>query len=525
MPDGFVPGSGGNNAGYAVVYGDDRGEKLQFANLLQQQNLAQQQRLEQQQQADAAHKFALQKYYGAQFDPSKFDTKTDLNRSVNDALIAGKKSFSEVLNKKGATDEDIDNAAQEALGPAMQLYQAGTTVKRNIDQQTEAYKSDKGIDVGSLQKQAYLNALYTKGSDGKMRLKNSEELAQIDPEHNYAQDLLTNHPELLSKGDLDIDGALKTMVPSKQSLTGAWYSSPGVKRKSSYDASWYDAFQNFGPDAKGVNQVTTKNNPITVTDANGKQHQIDQIPDDVLSHFQQTAGQKAALDVATLKYLAKNSPGVPVQPGSQAFVTAKKKMLYDVLNERAARSISEKKDVTMAAPVIRMQLGLPVGGAKAAGSGNQQAETQASFNDVTDTPFVGDNGVKGTISNGVLEPNTKSFGGISAVPYSGGEVIGSIPEDKLPLSVRDAVVKYSQGNNVTGEKDKYGTKTGLVKVKINNGQVVGVKTDAGQWFDVGSRTNADIVQKNKQIPIKQKEQIKLPSDGNKGSSILKGNVR
>jgi hypothetical protein len=508
----YVPGSGAQNAGYAVTYGDlGETNRMNLVRMLDQQNQERQDKIEAQQRADAAHKFALQKYYGKEFDPSNFDTGTDLNKSINDALIQGKKNLAEILNDPNSSDQDIDNAAQQALTPAMKLYQIGTAVKRNVDATTDAFKNDKGLDVGSLKTQAYINALYTKDpKTGKLRLKNDQELSQIDPEHNYAADILQNHPELVAKGDVDYNGLLKNFPVANQKLDGSWYSSPGVKHKSNFDASWYDGVQKLVKDDKGVYGIQTANEPIETTDANGNKIKINQIPESVINTMQSTPGAKAKLDVATMQYLAQHSPNVSVEPGTPAFEMAKRAMVYEMFDKNAPKRISKGQDINKSGSLIRMELGYPMpGSSNGSKSGEDlKQETQASFNDITDVPFVGDNGVVGTISNGKFQPR-KGILGAFTPKYDGSEVEGSIPLDKLPVSVFNAVTAGNSKNDITGEKDNVGDPIGKVKVKITDGQITAIKTDHG-WFDVNSRQNANIKVENTTRSIKDKEKYKLP---------------
>lgn len=513
MPD--APGSGALNAGYAVTY-DNSGDmqRMNFVNMLQQQNEARQQRAEAQRRADEAHKYALQKYYGAQFDPSKFDTETDLNKSINEELMKGRKSLAEVLSKPGVSDQDIENATQQALVPAQKLYQIGTAVKRNIDASLEGLKGDKGIDLGSLKTQAYVNALYTKDPQtGKLRLRNEQELSQVDPEHNYAADLLQNHPELVAKGDVDWSGAQKLFVPKEQELSGAHYTSPGVKSKHDFKATWFDGLQDLVRDDKGVYHVTTVSDPIITKDANGKEVKIDAVPQSVINTMQPTLGAKAKLDVATMQYLAKHSPEVSVEPGTPAFENAKRVMVHEMMKPFAAKKISDKSDVTKSSLLTRIELGYPMPGSGSdGGGGDQAADTRASFNDITDTPFVGDNGMIGSINNGQFEQK-KGVLSMFTPKYDGREIIGSVPLDKLPASVFNAVSASNAKNDITGETkpDENGKPqpTGFARIKVKGGQISAIKTDKG-WFDVDSRQNANIKIQNSTTTMKNKQHYNLP---------------
>lgn len=515
----YVPGSGASNAGYAVTYGDlGETNRMNLVRMLDQQNEERQQRLEAQQQADAAHKFALQKYYGKEFDPNNFDTGTDLNQRLSDMAGGSLKRVSDLINS-GASDEDIQNAANQEVTGLQKTYQIGTTVKRNIDASLEGLQGDKTLApyLGSLKKQSFVNALYTKDPQtGKLRLKTDQELSQIDPNQNFAGDILQHNPQLVVPGDVDYNGLLKTFPVANQKLDGAWYSSPGVKHKSNFDASWYDGVQKLVKDDKGVYGIQTANEPIVTTDANGNKIKINQIPESVINTMQSTPGAKAKLDVATMQYLAQHSPEVSVEPGTPAFETAKRAMVYEMFDKSAPKRISKGQDETKSASLIRMELGYPMPGAKGTDTGNQSADIKASFNDITDVPFVGDNGVQGTIKDGKFQQGkiNKFFG----TGYDGGEVEGTIPIAKLPISVFNAVTASNAKNNISGEvaeKDDIknnilkGDRTGKVKVKINNGEISAIKTDHG-WFDVNSRENANINILNKTRSIKDKIPQNLP---------------
>jgi hypothetical protein len=233
--------------------------------------------------------------------------------------------------------------------------------------------------------------------------------------------------------------------------------------------------------------------------------------------MQSTPGAKAKLDVATMQYLAQHSPNVSVEPGTPAFEMAKRAMVYEMFDKNAPKRISKGQDINKSGSLIRMELGYPMpGSSNGSKSGEDlKQETQASFNDITDVPFVGDNGVVGTISNGKFQPR-KGILGAFTPKYDGSEVEGSIPLDKLPVSVFNAVTAGNSKNDITGEKDNVGDPIGKVKVKITDGQITAIKTDHG-WFDVNSRQNANIKVENTTRSIKDKEKYKLP-DANKAKT-------
>jgi hypothetical protein len=525
MPD--APGSGALNAGYAVTYGDlGETNRMNLVNLLDRQNEERQQRLQAQQQADAAHKFALQKYYGNQFNPDNYKTDTDLDKRLSDMAGNSLKRVSDLINS-GASDQDIESAANQEAGGLQKTYQIISTVKRNVDGSLEGLQNDKTLApyLGSLKKQALVHALYTKDpKTGQLRLKNDQELSQVDPNQNFAGDILQHTPELVVPGDVDYNGFLKTLPVANQKLTGEWYSSPGVKHKSAFDASWYDGAQKLVQDHKGAYHIETANEPIETTDPNGNPIKINQIPQSVINTMQSTPGAKAKLDVATMQYLAQHSPNVSVEPGTPAFETAKKAMVYDMLDKNAPKRISQGQEVNKSASLIKLELGYPMPGSgnKGNGNGDSNADISASFKDINGADFESSDGIKGTIENGVFQPEKKGlFSPLYGRSYKPGqEMTGTIPIDKLPASVYKAAQAYISNNDITGETvpgtDKDGNPTskevptGRVKVKIGaDGQIKAIRTDKG-WFDVGDRENANINIVNKGLSIKHKIPSKLP---------------
>ncbi|MGN6266432.1 MAG: hypothetical protein ACTHM5_12195 [Ginsengibacter sp.] len=511
MPNAFVPGSGGNNAGYAVVYPDNDLQRMQIANNMHQANLERQQRLEQQRKEETAHRYALNKYYGNQFDFDKFDTATDLDKNINDLLIQGKRELEDVLNTPGVSDEDIDRAANEAIIPAMKLSQVGKSIKRNIDGTVAAYDKKDGIDTGSLAKQAYIQALYKPDpKTGKLVLKNTDELNQIDPEHNYAADIVNNTPQLVSKGNVDYMEGLKGWASQPVGDSGEYYDAQGIKHKGSWKTNIYTGLQQIEKDGKGVARVATVNNAIPITDANGnpvidpntgKQVLINQAPEILMNRLQDTPGKKAAMDVATIKYLQSHpaTAGESAIPGTPGFEIAKRAMAYDQLQNLTKR-VNISKGEQAPAFVIKNMLGIAPGGGSGQTSAQQNNDIKASFNDITNARFIGNNGAEGRIENGKL---VGFKGGIKSF-LNRGVVEGIMPVEQLPLSIRDAVAKYSPKNDITGKKYE-GTKSpGYVDVKTKNGVVTGIRTDSGQWFELNNLTQAEINDENKVRSIKNK---------------------
>lgn len=508
----FLPGSGSNNAGYAVVYPDNDLQRMQIADSMHQANLAQQQRLEQQKRADAAHKYALQKYYGGQFDFDKFDTGTDLDTRINDYLVQAQKNLTDALGQKGISDEDVDKIANEALIPAMRLSTIGKAVKRNIDGTMAAYDKKDGIDTGALAKHAYIDALYNRDPNtGKLTLKNTDELNQIDPDHNYIADVVNNRPGLISKGNVDYMEGLKGWPAQPVGDSGEYYDAQGVKHKGSWKTNIYTGLQEIEKDGKGVARVVTVNNAIPITDANGnpvidpktgKQALINQAPEILMNRLQDTPGKKAAMDVATIKYLQSHpaTAGESAIPGTPGFEIAKRAMAYDQLQNLTKR-INISKGEQAPAFVIKNMLGIaPGGGSGGQTPAQQNNDIKASFNDITNARFIGNNGAEGRIENGKL---VGFKGGIKSL-FNGGVIEGKMPVEQLPLTIRDAVAKYSPKNDITGKKYE-GTKSpGYVDIKTKNGVVTGIRTDSGQWFELNNLTQAEINDENKVRGIKNK---------------------
>jgi hypothetical protein len=498
----MIPGSGALNAGYAVTYGDlGEANRMNLVRYLDQQNQDRQDKIDAQQQADAAHKFALQKYYGKEFDPSNFDTQTDLNQRLSDMASGSLKRVSDLINS-GASDEDIDNAANQELSGIQKTYQVASAVKRNIDTSMEGLQSDKTLApyLGSLKKQAFINALYTKDPNGKVRLKTDQELSQIDPNQNFAGDILQNNPQLVVPGNIDWNAQLKKFTPKTFKNSGEYYSSPGVKKTGSYEAQYYDGAQKIATDKKGVTSVETANDPIFTKDANGNPVKIDQAPDYVMTALQSTPGEKANMDVATQRWLAQHYPNSPQPaPNTPEFEVAKKNMVYDGLNKLSPKLISSSDKVNESAAKIRLDLGYPMpGSGKGTTIEQDQADVNKSFNSISGVKYYKDSGVGvvpvGNIVNGKADGQVQN-----------GEVLMKLED--LPIAIRNAVAKYSPGNDVSGivTGRRKVNKEGLLQVELKDGVVSGVMTDKGQWFRATDLTNANIKEQNTTLPMKQKQ--------------------
>src|ERR1019366_1915026 len=211
MPDN---GSGALNAGAAVDLGTQAPENLKLAGYLNQQNMAQQYRQDRMNQAAQAHKDALQKYYGNQFDIDKFDTKTALNEPIDDILSKGRQTVADAI-QKGIDGGDLEKIQQQALAPAVQLFQKGTLIQQNLAQTSAALKTDPGIDSDAVYKGGMLAALYDQDPNtGKYIPKTGADLAAVDPEKDYGKEFISNHPELAAKGGVNWEGNIAKFAPN-----------------------------------------------------------------------------------------------------------------------------------------------------------------------------------------------------------------------------------------------------------------------------------------------------------------------
>ena len=496
----MASGDGASQAGFAVAFPADNGNKLKLADYFQQQQNMQANRDAAKAQAIQVHKDALAKYYGDQFDPSKFDTKTALNDQIDTYLSKGHQAVSDAI-QSGQDGGDLERTMQQAITPALQLYQKGSLIKANIDKTAAALKDDKGIDTDALSKVATLQALYNKNPDGTYTIKSPQDLAQVDPEHDYSKDILNNNPELVSKAGVDVEGNLAKFKPSSVKSTGSYYSSPGVKVKGQHEATYLTGVQQYNKDANGVDQITTSDTPINTTDANGNPVTIHQVPDEVVNQFQQTVGGKAALDVATKKYAQTN--GLPnAQPGTQVFEQMKKAMLYDMIDKTAPKHISQTQDVTTAPVVIKQELGIPTHN-PAWDSNTQVNQTPPSFSKISDAKvYVNSGGIGLTVPVGTVQDGKVSG---DAVPMGSAEA--KIKMSDLPDAYVAAANKFDTKNDITGDKgdDRKKTPTGFVTVKLYDKKIVGIKTDKGNWFstdDLGSVQDKELnstLPKNQQV--------------------------
>jgi len=522
-----APGSGALNAGYAVTYGDlGETNRMNLVNLLDRQRQERQDKIDAQKEADKAHQFALQKYYGTELDPSKYQTSTPLDQFINPAASQSLKDISDLIYK-GASDEDVESAANQATSELQNMYQIGTSIKNNIATSAKGLEGDPGIDQGALQLHSNLMAFYKKDpTTGHIIPKTKEEIKQLDPQYNYAADILQNHPEWVAKdkGNVDWIGMKKLFTPSSVDVSGTHYTSPGVKSKHDAKATIYDGLQTLTKDDSGAFKVSTLSDPIITTDANGNQVKIDAIPQSTLNTLQKTPGAKANMDVATQRWLAQNYPDQPQPaPGTQHFEDMKRIMGFQMMKDFGAKAISDKTDENRSALRIRLDLGGSLPGQGKEVKDGSTPDISASFKDINGADFQSSDGkVNGTIENGVFQPAKKSlFSPLFGGGYKAGqEITGTIPVDKLPASVYKAAQSYISNNDITGETvpgtDKDGNPTskeiptGRVKVKIGgDGQIQAIRTDKG-WFDVGDRENANVNLLNKTRSIKNKIEGKLP---------------
>ena len=491
-----------SNLGFATIYEPDNGQKLKLAAYFHQQNEAELQRQQQRDQAIQAHQFALDKYYGNQFDPKDFDTNTALDEQINDYLAKGHQQVSEAIQNK-IDGADLDRIVQQSLAPAIQLHQKGSLIKSNIDATATALKPDKGIDTDALRKEATLRALYNRSPDGKYTIKNMQDLAQVDPEHDYSKDILDQNPELVSTGGVDVEGKLAKMIPQNFKSSGSYYSSPGVKRKGSFEANYFQGAQKLTQDPDGAYKVVTADNPIVTKDATGNPVTIHQVPDEVLSHFSQTVGDRAALDVATKKYLTDNNLPA-LQPGSQGFDQAKKAMLYDQIENIGPKKISETHDVTTAPIVIKNELGLinPTPAQPA-------IQNQTGFDKISNVPFYQQGTVNGT--DITAKGGTINNGTINNLPPGTNEV--KIRLQDLPEEYRGAAKKLSSDNDITGDKNPNDNSverslrnkpTGYATLQVVNGNLTGIKTDKGTFLTPDDLNTVQTNELNKTLPMKQK---------------------
>jgi len=520
MPD-AAPGSGALNAGYAVTYGDlGETNRMNLVNLLDQQNEQKQQRLLVQQQNDAAHKLALQRFYGDKFDHKNFDTKTNLDIEINGMGSDATKEVSDLI-AKGANQQDIDKVVDQRVAAMKKLSQTGLAIRRNIDAEAQHYKDVKGIDVGLGTKLAEINALYKKDKNGNLVFKDPDELPEtIDK--NYLTYLIENFPAQVAKGDVDYNGLHKSFPEVSKSVERKWSPSPGVSKTESHDLTYRDGIQKLVHDANGYH-VETASEPLETTDANGNKVTVNLLPESTVQAMEKDPGVKANIAVQTMKYLASHpsTANQDARPNTPAFDTAKRAMLYEVFSKFNPVKSTDKNDQTNSAALERMRLGYPMPGSgqKTLTPEEQNAAITASFNDITGVRFIGNNGAEGRIENGKL---VGFKGGIKNL-FNGGVVEGKVPIEQLPLSLMGAVSAYAPNTSITGKKYIDEAKEagydqgkqmqadadkGMVDVKVKNGVVIGIRTDNGPYFSVDDKIQSQINIDNKLRSIKNKIQPK-----------------
>lgn len=496
-----MPGEGALNAGYAVDYGADHGEKMKLAAYFQQQHDAQQEREAAKAQAAQVHKDALAKYYGDQFDPSKFDSHTELNDQINSYLQKGHQDISQAI-QDGQDGPDLERLMQQSINPALQLYQKGSLIKANLDQSRAAHKDDKSMDSDNVYKAATLNALYDKGDNGKYTIK--KDISQVDPNKDYFKEILDTHPEVAANGLPDFSSTFAKLPSVSNDNQVGYYDDNNVKQKGKNVATYFPDIQKLLHNADGTVKVVPNDYPINAKDDKGNPVQIHQVSDAVISHMERTPGDKAQMDVATMKY-AKEKGYPEVALNSQAFSQIKKEMVYNEASTRVPKSIKSVQDEQKTGFQIRLEAGYPPGAA-----GTQPIAQEApSFNKISDAPvyvnLAGANVKMGEIKDGKVTGN---------IPMGEAEV--KMDMDKLPEQYRRIAKVVSADNDISGDvnQDRKKTKTGFVTIKLYDKEIVGIKTDKGNWMtkdDVGAawqkENNATVPMKAKTHPHEAKQKI------------------
>ena len=140
---------------------------------------------------------------------------------------------------------------------------------------------------------------------------------------------------------------------------------------------------------------------------------------------------------------------------------------------------------------------MPGSGGSSGSGAEQKADVEKSFSSISGIKFFKESGMG-------LVPVGKINGGKAEGAVQNGKIL--IQNEDLPISIRNAVAKYSPGNDISGvTTGSRKAQTGYTELELKDGSVTGVMTDKGQYFRATDLTNANIKEQNSTVPMKQKQ--------------------
>lgn len=388
---------------------------------LQRQQMEQQRYQQQMQMQQEHYNNGLLSDLANRLDFKDFATGTVFDPVFQHNLDAGLQGIAETLKKGGS----YTDALMQAMRTAGEVGNYSNLIKKKraeIDAAAKLYDKDLSIDGEALRKHALTRYLFN--PDHTMK-----DTSQLADDNDYVSSLIENNPELVTKGLGSLYDQVEKgkYVPYKGEITR---DEGGIKRLQAYEGK-YDPLYNELVNAKGMpvtdntaTGVRVKSAPITI----GGQ-KIEGVDDDVLNHFYQNPGTRAAIRAEARSMKAKG-----VLPPDANLADVEKVILHRELKNSANSFINKTKDDYDASQLVGMEnaRALKYLGASLRESKKETQPDEVTINDVFST-------IKSSVDN--KDPQYK------------GVALTTIPNDAQKAILEEA--RKVTGINGIGNKHIY----------------------------------------------------------------------
>lgn len=341
-----------NNASWAYVIPDELPSTGQIMNTLYQHNRQQQQMKNLQQQRELQRQAQAAKFVGDNFKDANYATGTAADSIINGKTAAARQKFAKLIHDNPGMDEgELEMQMQGDLSDISQMSAGIKAGRKAIEEGAQHWQKDPGIDSDNL-KQAAIKSMADDAT------KNG----RIDPNKDYLNDTLAEHPKLFTLGDQSLMSSIDKYKP-QQLATGGTTESNGVTTSNHTPYTQYP-WQHLAKDAKGA-PTGLQTNSVPATLSTG-QPLVDpmtkkpmQIVDNNTFHQVMTPGVAAMLKRDTDQYIEENGyKPEDFTPGSEAYAILGKHILLNKLNSLTPSKFEPDPKKTDASIVTKMQLGM-----------------------------------------------------------------------------------------------------------------------------------------------------------------------
>lgn len=314
------------------------------------------------------------KYMAGQLDFSKFATGTAVDPVINDNVSAlFQKYANRIKQNKGESLSSLLMDLSQDVNGLKNYSLTAKQIRANIEQRSKELAGDgKDWEANGLMKDAMTKAfMKLDPTTGKVVMKSAEEL---DPNADYAGQLLTTRPELYNKGQEGYWKNIESLPKASYGESTGIYARPGVKVKGSWEANNLLPFQQVVKDKDGIATGTqVKNEMIEFKRPDGSKVKVPALPQSVYDEIIGNTQNSLYFNADFNKYLKQVNPNI--NPHSPEADQLKRVYAYDQLKARYPdnSNFKTKKDEQQSTYVIKNQLGIPVGGK---GGSNSKSDTE-----------------------------------------------------------------------------------------------------------------------------------------------------